>query len=59
MVRLNKIYTRTGDSGETSLVGGMRVSKHSLRPEAFGEIDELDRPVNFSSNNGKLSMRRL
>lgn len=42
MVRLNKIYTRTGDSGETSLVGGMRVSKHSLRPEAFGEIDELN-----------------
>tara|TARA_B100000131_G_scaffold320132_1_gene367525 strand:- start:1053 stop:1628 length:576 start_codon:yes stop_codon:yes gene_type:complete len=42
MVRLNKIYTRTGDSGETSLVGGTRVSKHSLRPEAFGEIDELN-----------------
>ena len=42
MVTLNKIYTKTGDKGETSLVGGMRVAKHSLRPEAFGEIDELN-----------------
>ena len=42
MVTLNKIYTKTGDHGETSLVGGQRVSKHSLRPEAFGEVDELN-----------------
>ena len=42
MVTLNKIYTKTGDSGETSLVGGIRVAKHSLSPEAFGEIDELN-----------------
>ena len=42
MVTLNKIYTRSGDKGETSLVGGQRVSKHSLRPEAFGEVDELN-----------------
>jgi len=42
MVTLNKIYTKTGDGGETSLVGGLRVAKHSLRPEAFGEIDELN-----------------
>ncbi|MAC61169.1 MAG: ATP:cob(I)alamin adenosyltransferase [SAR116 cluster bacterium] len=42
MVTLNKIYTKTGDSGETSLVGGLRVAKHSLRPEAFGEVDELN-----------------
>ncbi|NBQ83278.1 MAG: cob(I)yrinic acid a,c-diamide adenosyltransferase, partial [Alphaproteobacteria bacterium] len=42
MVKLNKIYTRTGDNGETSLVNGHRVSKHSLRPSAFGSVDELN-----------------
>ena len=42
MVKLNKIYTRTGDKGETSLVGGARVSKHSLRPSAFGAVDETN-----------------
>ena len=42
MVKLNKIYTRTGDQGETSLVNGHRVSKHSLRPSAFGSVDELN-----------------
>ena len=42
MVKLNKIYTRTGDEGETSLVNGARVSKHSKRPCAFGEIDEAN-----------------
>lgn len=42
MVKLNKIYTRTGDGGETSLVNGHRVSKHSLRPSAFGSVDEVN-----------------
>lgn len=42
MVKLNKIYTRTGDQGETSLVNGHRVSKHSVRPSAFGSVDELN-----------------
>jgi cob(I)alamin adenosyltransferase len=36
-----KIYTLTGDDGTTSLLGGKRVLKHSLRVEAYGSIDEL------------------
>ena len=36
-----KIYTRTGDDGSTSLSGGKRVSKHSIRVEAYGSVDEL------------------
>lgn len=36
-----KIYTKTGDKGETSLIGGKRVSKHHIRIEAYGTIDEL------------------
>ena len=48
MVKLNKIYTRTGDAGETSLVNGMRVSKHALRPSAFGEIDEANSVIGLA-----------
>jgi cob(I)alamin adenosyltransferase len=41
MVRLNRIYTKTGDAGQTRLVGGQKVSKSSLRLEAYGTVDEL------------------
>lgn len=37
-----RIYTKTGDEGKTSLIGGTRVSKHSLRIEAYGTTDELN-----------------
>jgi len=41
MVRLNRIYTKAGDGGETRLVGGQRVAKNSARLEAYGTVDEL------------------
>ncbi len=41
-VWLSKIYTKGGDKGETSLVGGQRVPKDSLRIEAYGTVDELN-----------------
>ena len=42
MVKLNKIYTRTGDDGTTGLVSGPRRAKHDLRVEAYGTIDETN-----------------
>lgn len=41
-MRISKVYTKTGDKGETSLVGGARVSKASSRVEAYGDVDELN-----------------
>lgn len=40
-MKKSHLYTRGGDSGTTSLIGGSRVKKHSLRLEAYGTIDEL------------------
>ena len=42
MVKLNKIYTRTGDAGDTGLVTGRRVAKHDLRVASYGEVDETN-----------------
>src|SRR5579883_3249677 len=39
---INRVYTRKGDTGETSLAGGQRVSKDSRRLEAYGTVDELN-----------------
>jgi cob(I)alamin adenosyltransferase len=45
MVRLNKIYTRTGDEGTAGLVDGSRVSKSGLRMTAIGEVDEANAAI--------------
>jgi len=42
MVVLNKIYTKTGDKGETALGNGTRVAKHSVRVNAYGTVDEVN-----------------
>ncbi|WP_299361653.1 cob(I)yrinic acid a,c-diamide adenosyltransferase [uncultured Paracoccus sp.] len=42
MVVLNRIYTRTGDRGDTALSDGSRVAKHDPRVEAYGTVDELN-----------------
>jgi cob(I)alamin adenosyltransferase len=44
-VRITKVYTRTGDAGQTRLAGGQQVWKDSLRVEAYGTVDELNASV--------------
>lgn len=55
---LNRIYTKTGDSGETCLVGGQRVGKDALRIDCYGTVDELNSFIGmacFSSGEAKLT----
>jgi cob(I)alamin adenosyltransferase len=47
-----KIYTRTGDLGETGLFDGTRVSKADPRVEAYGEVDELNAALGFARATG-------
>lgn len=48
MVVLNKIYTKTGDHGETALGNGARVAKHSMRVTAYGTVDEVNATVGLA-----------
>ncbi|MGJ8587192.1 MAG: cob(I)yrinic acid a,c-diamide adenosyltransferase [Yoonia sp.] len=48
MVVLNKIYTKTGDSGETALGNGSRVAKHSMRVTSYGTVDETNATVGMA-----------
>lgn len=60
MVKLNKIYTRTGDSGSAGLVDGSRVSKSGLRLAAIGEVDEANAAIGIAIaaiDKGELSKR--
>ena len=49
LVKLNKIYTKTGDGGDTALGNGDRVLKDSLRVSAYGNVDELNASIGKSS----------
>jgi cob(I)alamin adenosyltransferase len=48
MVKLNKIYTRTGDAGTTGLVDGSRLPKHAARMEAIGAVDEANSAIGLA-----------
>ena len=56
MVKLNKIYTRTGDDGDTGLVGGGRRPKYDLRIDAYGTVDEANSCIGLARlyTKGKL-----
>jgi cob(I)alamin adenosyltransferase len=45
-----KIYTKTGDKGTTSLIGGTRVAKHHIRIESYGTVDELNSYIGLISD---------
>lgn len=47
-IRITRVYTRSGDKGDTGLVGGSRVPKDALRIEAYGTIDELNAIVGLA-----------
>ena len=49
MVKLNKIYTRTGDDGTTGLVDGSRLPKHAARMEAIGTVDEANSALGLAA----------
>jgi cob(I)alamin adenosyltransferase len=53
MVVLNKIYTKTGDGGDTALGDNARVPKHSLRVSAYGTVDELNAALGIARLHAK------
>lgn len=57
--RINRVYTRSGDGGNTGLVGGNRVSKANLRIAAFGEIDELNSLLGYVKEKLSLQTKEL
>jgi cob(I)alamin adenosyltransferase len=58
-IALNRIYTKGGDKGQTSLVGGQRVHKDSLRIECYGTVDELNSFVGMASVSAEGPAARL
>jgi cob(I)alamin adenosyltransferase len=61
-IRITRVYTRTGDQGETALVGGKRVPKDTPRIEAYGTLDELNAVLGiaraFNSDTRSLAVRQ-
>ena len=56
MVVLSKIYTKTGDAGETALGNGARVAKHSMRVSAYGTVDEVNATVGLARQHASGAM---
>ena len=56
MVTLNRIYTKTGDKGDTALGDGTRLPKHSLRIQAFGTVDETNAAIGIARLHTKGEM---
>ena len=59
MVVLNRIYTKTGDAGETALGNGVRVAKHALRVCAYGTVDETNATVGVARLHAEGDLDRL
>jgi len=58
-MRINKVYTKTGDSGETGLVGGQRLHKCHPRIEAYGTVDELASMIGWARQELHLECKTL
>ncbi|MGF1572370.1 MAG: cob(I)yrinic acid a,c-diamide adenosyltransferase [Sumerlaeia bacterium] len=56
--RITKVYTKTGDRGETGLVGGQRVAKYNLRIESYGTVDELTSTLGVARLENKADQNR-
>ena len=56
---ISKVYTRTGDAGQTSLVSGTRVDKDDIRVEAYGTIDELNSNLGVLLHSSKLDEQEV
>ena len=58
MIKLNKIYTKTGDGGSTALGDGERVLKDSLRVSAYGNVDELNASIGIITLHANTELKR-
>ena len=58
MIKLNKIYTKTGDGGDTALGDGERVLKDSLRVTAYGNVDELNASIGIITLYANTELKR-
>lgn len=52
-VAINRVYTRRGDTGQTSLAGGQRIAKNDLRIEAYGTVDELNSFIGLARQSSR------
>ena len=59
MVKLNKIYTKTGDKGSTQLGNGKRVEKNSLRVDAYGSVDEANATIGLSILRTNIKIKKI